>query len=80
MNVKYYSEETGHQHSMSGVIYLDEAKNYKESTLQVLGDGNVCDGENIEVNVCAWADSYALSDIGEYNADSSFAVDVVFST
>ena len=78
IDVKYYSEETGYKHSLSGVIYLDDTKNFKESTMEVLGDGNVKNGEDIEIRVCAWVDSYALADLGDYNADADFSVSIVF--
>ena len=42
--------------------------------------GHVLKGEDVEIFVSAWVDSYALAEVGDYDENMSFSVEIVFFT
>ncbi len=80
IDVRYYNEEEGCFVTRSGIKSIDFGSTTTSATMpELLGDGNVAVGENIEIYVSAWVDSYDLAEIGEYDNDS-FSIDIVFFT
>lgn len=45
---------------------------------EIIGDGNIEEGEKIQVEVSVWADAYALAYLGRFD-DMPFGIDIIFT-
>lgn len=82
ISIRYYSEEIANEAPSGEVMssLIDSINPGKTSTEpMLLGDGNILEGEDVEIYISAWVDSYTLAEIGEYD-DEGFTIDIVFFT
>lgn len=67
INIKYYSEDLDQTLIRNGQMQLDYRSD-STSTIP-LGDGNILEGEEVEVYISVWIDKDALDEVGVYTND-----------
>lgn len=67
INIKYYSEDLDQTLILNGQMQLDYRSDSTSTIL--LGDGNILEGEEVEVYISVWIDKDALDEVGVYTND-----------
>ena len=76
VSTSYFADDLKQKTVRAGIVYVNKSG---MSEPQTLGDGNVAVGEDVKVSVCAWVDSMALAEIGEYDDSQSISVEIIFT-
>ena len=75
-----YLNDDGHYHYLSGMDRVSYHQTETQPRSVKADNDTIAEGEEIEFSISAWVDSYALAEIGEYDEDMSFSVEIVFFT
>lgn len=75
-----YLDTNGHYSYLSGIDEVDYNKTETAPAPVRSDNSTIAEGEEIEFAISAWVDSYALAEVGDYDENMSFNVEIVFFT
>lgn len=75
-----YLDANGHYSYLSGIDEVDYNKTEAAPAPVRSDNSTIAEGEEIEFAISAWVDSYALAEVGDYDENMSFNVEIVFFT
>ena len=75
-----YLDANGHYSYLSGIDEVDYNKTETTPAPVRSDNSTIAEGEEIEFAISAWVDSYALAEVGDYDENMSFNVEIMFFT